>query len=86
MLCSLYRKQRTMRTLINKYNIGLSKTPCVLSLISTMQAKTMRERMVFVLACIVLINERMHAVLLKPVLYLLMREHMVFCFSLHCTY
>ena len=34
------KKQNTMRTLINKYNTGLDKTPCVLSLISTLQAKT----------------------------------------------
>ena len=37
--------------------------------------------MVFCLACIVLINERTHGVLLKPVLYLVMRERMVVCLA-----
>jgi hypothetical protein len=33
-------KQNTMRSLINKYNTGLDKTPCVLSFENTIQAKT----------------------------------------------
>jgi len=42
--------------------------------------------MVFVEACIVLLNESTHGVLHKPVLYLLMRVRMVLCLSLYGMY